>query len=124
MRLEGKRLLIVDDDPDILEILEIIFESEGYEVILSETGEETKYLEVLKPDLILLDVRIVGSPLTGGAICTRIKSEAKTRSIPVILISAENDLPEIASRSRADGYVHKPFDIVQLKANVRKFLAA
>jgi len=65
MKLTSKRLLIIDDDPDILEILDIIFESEGYEVILSETGEETNYLEVLQADLILLDVRIAGSPLTG-----------------------------------------------------------
>jgi len=93
-------------------------------VILSETGEETNYLEVLQPDLILLDVRIAGSALTGGAICAKIKSQARTRSTPVFLISAEYNLPEIASRSLADGYIQKPFDISHLRDKVRSFLAA
>src|SRR5258708_3742112 len=63
-----KRMLVIDDDEDILTILNIIFQEEDYEVVLSNTGEAANHLHVIHPDLILLDVRIIGSAKSGPEI--------------------------------------------------------
>ena len=64
----GKRILIIEDDPDILEILGIIFQEEGYEVILSETGDETAIIHLIIPDIVLLDVRLERSAKNGDVL--------------------------------------------------------
>lgn len=119
----SKRILVIDDDEDILEILHIIFSESGYEVILSNTGEAAGYIQVIHPDLILLDVRIVGSVQTGADICREIKSNYETKDLPVMLVSAETDLDLIAREWAADAYVHKPFDIFDLLIRVKEFLS-
>ena len=117
-----KRILVIDDDEDILSIFNIIFEDEGYEVILSNTGTTAEEVLVIHPDLVLLDVRIKGFSKTGDQICNEIKTLAGTRNIPVILVSAELDVPSLARESGADGYIRKPFNIYQLVSQVKQIL--
>ena len=87
MQKTAKRILIVDDEPDILEFLRIILEEERYEVVTSDKGE---FLEQLHndrlPHLILVDVLLSGKD--GRAIVTHLKSQPETMHIPVIMFSA------------------------------------
>ena len=117
----GKRILIIEDDPDILEILGIIFQEEGYEVILSETGDETAIIHLIIPDIVLLDVRLERSAKNGDVLCAELKSQPATHQLPVLLLSAERDIKQICVECGANGYIAKPFDITALVLKVRQF---
>ncbi|MCC8423495.1 PleD family two-component system response regulator [Mucilaginibacter sp. UR6-11] len=118
----AKRVLVIDDDEDILEILNVIFQENGYEIVLSNTGEAADHINVIQPDIVLLDVRIVGSAKNGPEICREIKSQVTTRQLPVVLVSGESDLAVIARECGADAYIAKPFDIFDLVAQVEEYL--
>jgi two-component system, OmpR family, response regulator VicR len=120
----SKRILVIDDDPDILEILNIVFEQEGYEVILSADGNEAEHIEELHPDLVLLDIRLIGSGKNGADICAKIKSSPGTKDLPVILLSSEDDVRSISEQCGANEYVSKPFMLAQLLTKVHDILAA
>ena len=109
-----KRILVIDDDEDILNILKIILEDEGYEVIPLNTGASAEEIHLMHPDLILLDVRIKGFHKTGDEICNEIKACNSTKDIPVILVSAEFNVSQLAQESGADGYLRKPFNVREL----------
>ena len=119
----AKRILIIEDDLDILEILDIILLDEGYEVIPISKGLSAPEIELLHPDLILLDFRIRGYDKTGAQICRELKSSATTSDTPVLLISAESNLNLIADGCGADGYVSKPFDLLSLVNKVSDMLS-
>lgn len=118
----AKRILVIDDDEDILSILDIIFGDEGYEPILYSTGMSAESIKLMHPDLILLDVRIVGFDKTGAEICKEIKSELEMSGIPVLLVSAEENVEALATGCGANGYVNKPFDIYGLLSKVKEFI--
>ena len=118
----AKKILVIDDDEDILSILDIIFGDEGYEPMLFKTGKTTEQIKLLHPDLILLDVRIAGFHKTGAEICAEIKAQLELAEIPVILISAEQDVEELAHSCGADAFVNKPFDIFNLVTKVKEFI--
>ena len=118
----AKRILVIDDDEDILSILDIIFGDEGYEPILQTTGTTLEHIKIMHPDLILLDVRIAGFDKTGAEICAEIKSEFQLANIPVLLISAEEDVDLLAQNCGANGFVNKPFDIYHLLTKVKEFI--
>ncbi|HKG06418.1 MAG TPA: response regulator [Pedobacter sp.] len=118
----AKRILVIDDDEDILNIFNIVFGEAGYEVIISQTGTDTAHIKLLHPDLILLDVRITGSPKSGPEICKEIKKEFELITIPVLLVSAEPDIVKLAGACGANGYLPKPFDIDKLLAKVEEFV--
>ncbi|EHQ26411.1 response regulator receiver domain-containing protein [Mucilaginibacter gracilis] len=119
----GKRILVIDDDEDILEILNIVFQENGYETVISNTGEAAEHIRVIQPDIVLLDVRIVGSVKSGPEICREIKSQLETRHLPVMLVSGESDLAVLAKECGADAYIPKPFDIFDLLSHVKKHLS-
>ena len=118
----GKRILVIDDDEDILEILDIIFQEEGYEVVLSKSADAAEHIPQIAPDIVILDIRIAGSAKNGGQICTEIKEKFSDLNLPVILISAETDISQIAENCGADAFVSKPFDISQLLLQVKEYL--
>lgn len=113
----GRRILVVDDDPDILDAIRFTLEDEGYAVTTTEKGE---YAESLHdgngglPDLIILDVLLSGKD--GRAICRHLKSRDETRHIPVIMISAHPNAAESAEAVGADAFLAKPWDIDTLIA--------
>jgi len=117
-----KKIMVIEDDPDIMEVLEYILRSEGYEVITSVDGEECAHLAEILPDLILMDIRLKPPGQNGDMICLRLKSAAETKCFPVILLSAEHDLPAISRSCGADGYLSKPFDLAVLTDKVRHIL--
>ena len=114
-----KKILIIDDDPDMLEVLAYILSAEGYQVVTSLHGKEADMLHEILPDLVLLDLRMYGVAKAGADICLRIKTNINTRNLPVILVSAEPDIASIAKHYYADDYISKPFNIYDILWKVR-----
>ncbi len=117
----SKKILVVDDDKDILDIISFILSEKDYHVIQSQTADVVSYLEQIKPDLILLDNWLAGD-IIGADICKIIKASALHSNIPVILISAVTGLDQMARDCKADGYIAKPFDVDQLEQMVAKLV--
>lgn len=119
-----KRVLAIDDDQDILNILDIILQDEGFDPLLFSTGLPTQQIVDLAPDLILLDVRIEGYTQTGNQICSELKKIMALQKIPVVLLSAEANLSMIASQCGADGFIAKPFDVFYLLKKLKESLSS
>lgn len=115
-----KRVLVVDDHKGILEMVKMSLEMLGYEVFTSRTGEYFQHMENNLPDLILLDILLSGED--GCALCQRLKSDKKTRHIPVILLSALAGLKETADKCSANDFLTKPFRVTELRDIVKKYL--
>ncbi len=108
---EPKRILICDDDPAILRVLQVNLEVEGYTTLLAHHGEEA--LEIAareKPDLIILDIMM--PRLDGYGTCERLKADDATKDIPVVFLSAKAQQADIDKGKSygVDDYVTKPFD--------------
>jgi DNA-binding response OmpR family regulator len=121
MQSERKKILVVDDEPDILEFLQVILEEEGYAVLTSDKGE---FLEHLHngglPDLILVDVLLSGKD--GRQIVRHLKSQEETKHIPVIMVSAHPSAEQTAREAGAEDFLAKPFEIDALLAKVANYL--
>ena len=115
------RILVVDDDIDILSVMEIILSMKGFEVEVNSRGENTiPKIDSFKPDLILLDVLISG--YDGRVICKQLKADIKTKHIPVIMFSAHPSAASTISDYGADDFISKPFDVDNLINKVNKQL--
>ncbi len=115
-----KSILIVDDDKDILEVLGHLSQSLDTSPILKDYHITLAEIENLAPDLILLDHWL--PVISGGDLCRQIKDHQPTTKIPVLLVSAVVNLPELASFCRADGYIAKPFDLEEMSRKMKKYL--
>ena len=116
-------ILAVDDEEDILELLRYNLSREGYRVTPATTGEEAVRLALsLLPDLILLDLLLPG--MDGLEVCRRLKADARTRSIPLIMLTAKGEEADIVAGLElgADDYVTKPFSPRVLLARIRTVL--
>ena len=118
----AKKILIVDDEPDVLKVLSLRLERAGYEVIGGRDGREALDLaRRMIPDLIILDVYL--PDINGDDIAKAMKKDDKLRHIPIILISATiASVSERAKSCGADGYLSKPFEPKELLDAVKKFL--
>ncbi|HEX9122738.1 MAG TPA: response regulator [Actinomycetota bacterium] len=118
------RILIVDDDPVIVRLLQINFRLEGYEVDTASRGEVAlERVRANRPDVVILDVMMPG--LDGWEVCRQLKESPEVRHIPVIFLSARAQ-DEDRQRGYAlgvDEYVTKPFDPGHLIEIVRRALA-
>lgn len=112
-----KKVLIYDDDTDLLEVCSLILQSKNFEVITKENCTTlVDDLNEHKPDVILMDNWI---PDQGGVIATRlIKAAEQFNLIPVIFFSANNDVREMAVEAGAEYFLQKPFDITELESIV------
>jgi len=118
----AKKILIVDDEPDILRATKVRLMSFGYEVITANDGKECMaLLQTDTPDMILLDLRLPF--MNGDEICLKIKSDEKLKDIPVIIFTASSDVTTSnkVKESGADGYLIKPFDPGDLLQIIKKF---
>ena len=116
-----KKILIVDDDSSIVEVLKIILEEQGYETFnISEGAYVSEVVGEEKPDLILLDMMLPG--ISGVNVCKQLKTNPLTLDIPIILFSASTDIDTVWKESGADDYVAKPFDIDNLMGKILKIL--
>ena len=116
-----KTVLVADDNEEILEVIQIVLEDEGYNVQTSLDGTCFHHMRRNLPDLILLDVLLSGED--GREICQQLKSDPRTRDIPVILISAHSKASEAARMSGADEFLRKPFDLDVLEEMGRQLIS-
>ncbi|HEX4204546.1 MAG TPA: response regulator [Ktedonobacteraceae bacterium] len=115
-----KKILVVDDDESITEVIQITLEGEGYQVETSLDGCGIPGFPRGVPDLILLDVLLLGKD--GREICKQLKQNASTAAIPVIMLSAHSDADKLAGIGSADDFLEKPFDVDVLIDTVAKHL--
>jgi DNA-binding response OmpR family regulator len=121
MTLKGKRILIVDDEEDLCEILQYNLNNEGYNTDIAHSAEEALKKPLDKIDLILLDVMM--GAMSGFKFADKLRKELKIE-IPVIFLTAkdtENDILTGFSLG-ADDYISKPFSVNELTARVRAVL--
>jgi DNA-binding response OmpR family regulator len=116
-------LLIVEDDPDISEMLEDYFSDERYHVLTAEEGEiAVEICRSDRPDLILLDIRL--PDIDGYAVAEKLRTNQRTREIPIIFLTEKRTKPDRLQGLElgADDYLTKPFDIQELGLRVRNAL--
>ena len=120
----AKKILVIEDDKDIRDTIVYVLEEEGYEVIASDNARILKRVNDIAPDLILLDNWLTdwASDLSGQQLSKALKNDPATSHIPVILISAVNNLKEIAKEGEADDYIKKPFDLTELTELVKRYI--
>ena len=117
-----KKILIIDDDEGILAAFEAMFEDKVYDVQTSLTVEPLQTLQKKDiPDLILLDVLLSGAD--GRDICRQLKTQADTKHIPIIMISAHPSAHKSVQKAGADDYLSKPFEMDELLKKVQKYLS-
>jgi CheY-like chemotaxis protein len=118
-----KRILVVEDDPLIMNLIVILLEREGYEVAQSVSAEEGIDLATARaPDLVLMDVALPG--LDGLAATRILKSREDTRSIPIIALTAQamKEDVEKATRAGCDGFIVKPLSTRAFLKEISRFL--
>ncbi|MDZ7292163.1 MAG: diguanylate cyclase [candidate division KSB1 bacterium] len=117
------KILVVDDVPVNVQLLTTYLTSVGYEVFTAKDGQEAlTQVADTQPDLILLDVMM--PKLNGFEVCERLKADPKTRIIPVIMVTALNEIEDKikATESGADDFVSKPFNKLELLTRVKSLL--
>ena len=117
------RILVVDDNPTNLEVLQVRLSAQGYEVVTAVDGEDAlRRTRELEPDLVLLDVMM--PKLDGISVLKELKADTTLRFIPVILVTAKSDTRDIVDGLEAGGddYLTKPFEQAALVARVRSLL--
>ena len=118
-----KRILVVDDNTDILQIVKIILENYGFEVMVTQKGEETiSKTDTYNPQLILMDV-FLSSGIDGREICKTLKANSQTKDIPVILFSAQIKMDDGFQNWGADDFISKPFEVKELISKIKSHLS-
>ncbi len=118
-----KKILVVDDEPHMLRLVQFNLERAGYSVITAKDGQEAlKILEKEKVDLIIADVMM--PEIDGLELCKRVKADSKWKSYPVIMLTAKAQLTDRVSGREvgADDYITKPFHPKELLATVNNVL--
>ena len=119
---QNQKILVVDDEQDLLEILKFNLETEGYEVQTATSAEEAQTLDIASFDLLLLDVMMGG--MSGFALARLLKDDPQTARVPIIFLTArdtENDTVT-GFNLGADDYISKPFSIREVLLRVRAVL--
>lgn len=118
-----KKVLVVDDEKAIVQMLSINLKSFGYKVLSAYNGYEAlELLQYEKVDVVLLDIMM--PEISGLEVCNKIKENPNTRAIPVIIISAKTQVEDrvLGLNNGADDYLIKPFDIQELKSRIEAAL--
>lgn len=122
MTKSNHRILVVDDEQDLCEILKFNLETEGYEVDTANSAEEAIVLDIPSYDLLLLDVMM--GEMSGFALAKKLKADERTSNIPIIFLTArdtENDTVT-GFNLGADDYISKPFSIREVLVRIRAVL--
>lgn len=117
-----KKVLVVDDNEDILNVISIVLDMEGFEVKCCDNGHCVHdTISFFLPDLILLDIML--GDMDGRELCKTLKNNPETAHIPVIMISASHNLYDNQNTNcSADDFIAKPFDIEVLAKKVNHFV--
>lgn len=117
-----KNILVIEDDKGILEALKMALEFDGYTVTTSEKGDYADKLMKGKtplPDLLILDILLSGKD--GRIICKKLKKHAKTKHVPIIMMSAHPGAEKTVKEAGADRFIAKPFAIDEFLIAVKKY---
>ncbi|HIZ27795.1 MAG TPA: response regulator [Candidatus Adamsella sp.] len=119
----SKRILIADDETDIVETLQFMLEVEGFECLTAYNGEDALNLAKREmPDLLILDVMM--PKINGYKVCRLLKFDAKYKNIPILMVTARSQEEDkmIGEETGADEYITKPFEINDVVEKVKKYL--
>jgi CheY-like chemotaxis protein len=118
-----KRVLVADDDPVILRLIQVNLELEGYQVLTANNGEEAVETATAEhPDLVILDIMM--PRMDGYQACEQLKSETATQDIPIVFLSAKAQQADIEKGKSfgVEEYLTKPFDPTELLAVVDRLV--
>jgi len=121
--MDKKRILVVDDEEDILSVLKFRLEANDYEVLLASDGQEgLNKARTEKPDLIILDLML--PKIDGYKVCRMLKFDENYKSIPIIMFTAraEQKDEDLGKEMGADAYIIKPFEPEILLEKIRELL--
>lgn len=114
-----KKVVLIQDNEHILEIMDEVLEEEGFEVTPSLTTEPIEKIEKIDPDVVVVDEHIQGDK-KGTEVIEDLKSDPNTEELPAVLTSTSMDLPKKADQCKADDYIQKPFDLDHMVNVVKK----
>lgn len=120
---QNKRILVVDDEEHILELINFNLEREGYEVILCDNGEDSiTIIQENDIDLVVLDLMLPG--IDGSEVCKRVRKMERTKNLPIIMLTAKGKEDDriLGLELGADDYITKPFSVRELIARIRAVL--
>jgi CheY-like chemotaxis protein len=124
MKDENKKIMVVDDDEEIIKMVKTALEREGYTVIgIKDSNECLKRLDEEKPDLILLDILMPG--VDGWELCRRIKQSELLISVPISMLTVKKspeDIKKSLEYAHANAHLVKPLSVDELRSAVRKLL--
>src|SRR5258708_9338885 len=116
----NKKVLVIDDNNAIREVIKVVLEENGYVVAsISENEPTIAFVENYKPHIILLDIFMPG--INGQDIARQLKAKKTTKHIPIIITSAHSDISSVVAAIGVDSYLEKPFDIDNLVKIVEKY---
>jgi len=114
-----KKVVLVQDNKDILDIMDQVLEEEGFDVTASLTTEPIEKIDKIDPNVVIVDDHIKGSK-KGSQVIKELKSTPKTQKVSAVLTSTSKDIPRQAEECKADDYIEKPFDIDHMVEVVKK----
>jgi len=121
--MQTKKILVVDDEVDLVETIRFPLEMEGFHVLVSYNGEDAlNQARKENPDLILLDIML--PKLDGYKVCRLLKFDERYKHIPILMLTAKTQEKDkqTGTETGADEYITKPFDIDQLMEKVKAYL--
>ena len=121
--MKSKKILIVDDEPDLVETVRFPLEEEGYLVLVSYNGEDALHkARKENPDLIVLDIML--PKLDGYKVCRLLKFDERYKHIPILMLTARTQEKDknLGRETGADEYITKPFDIDELVEKIKTYL--
>jgi DNA-binding response OmpR family regulator len=117
----AEKILVVDDEQEIRNLLDHFLREKGYEVVLASDGNQALKLAAEEnPQVIILDIKMPG--LDGLEVCKLLKDKEQTRLIPIIVITGFEDNKMEALNRGADDFVNKPFDMAEIAVRVKSAL--
>jgi CheY-like chemotaxis protein len=117
-----KKVLLFDDDADMLEAIQLVLEYAGFSVATTTNHNELfELIEAYEPDIILVDYLLRGT--NGGEICQRLKTSSQTAHIPIMMISAYPQVIRNASCYACDTFLAKPFDMYELIEKIKNTIS-
>ena len=126
MEVQKTRILLVDDEPDLVQMVSVRLTSAGYEVMKAYDGQEAleKVKKEAHPDLIILDLML--PKLDGYKVCRLLKFDERTRAIPILIFTARAQVEDVtlATECGADAYLTKPFEAKVLLNKIQELLGA
>ncbi len=114
-----KKVVLIQDNDHILDIMDKVLEEEGFEVTASLTTEPLEKIDKIDPDVVVVDEHIGGGKM-GTEVIKDLKEDPATEELPAVLTSTSMDLPKKADQCKADDYIQKPFDLDHMVDVVKK----